>query len=128
MLVSEVDKLLGTSSSKPFWDIKNNIQRFEAGDTTLRPAACIGILKLLVGYKLADVIYWLFGKEVDNGAQWPHRGGFVPLKSFKVRRIYFSIQQNSSSSNLLGLASFVELGANSVRVQGIARGKRSYWR
>lgn len=88
MSVAEVDKLLRTSSSKPFWDIKNNIQRFEAGDATLRPAACIGILKLLVGYKLADVICWLFGKEVDNEAhvQWPHRDGFVPLKSFKVRR------------------------------------------
>jgi len=85
VLVSEVDKLLGTSSSKPFWDIKNNIQRFEVGDNMLRLAACISILKLLMGYKLMDVIYWLFGKEVDNGAQWPHRDGFVPLKSFKVR-------------------------------------------
>jgi hypothetical protein len=49
---------------------------------------------LLVGYKLADVICWLFGKEVGNEAhvQWPHRDGFVPLKSFKVRRTCVSIQ------------------------------------
>jgi hypothetical protein len=86
-VVSEVLRLLRTSVSKPFWDIRTNTQRLGEGDSSLRPAACIPILKVLVGYKVADIICWLFGKEgVKNALRWGHQAGYVGLDAFKVRR------------------------------------------
>lgn len=56
-----------------------------AGDPSLRPAACIGIVKLLVAYKIVDIMSWVSTDgEVHNVNQRGHQQGFAALKSFKV--------------------------------------------
>ena len=80
-----MEKLLATSSTKRFWELKNTIERFIDGDPSLRPAACIRIVKLLVGYKVVDIMCWLStGGMVQNIAYRGHRQSFTTLKSFKV--------------------------------------------
>ena len=85
-MIFETEKLLATSSTKQFWELKNTIERFVAGDPALRPASCIAIVKLLVAYKVVDIISWLFadGILVQNVAHQGYRQGFTALKSFKV--------------------------------------------
>jgi len=84
-VVFETEKLLATSSTKQFWELRNAIERFIAGDPALKHAGCIGIVKLLVAYKVLDVISWLStGGMVQNVAHQGHQQSFTALKSFKV--------------------------------------------
>lgn len=78
-----MEKQLETNvASTAFWNLRNNFQRFENGDRKLAAKACIDMLGVLDGYKIVDVIVWIFGRNTTMAPRRPHQGVFY--QSFKV--------------------------------------------
>ena len=82
-LVAEMEKQLETNvTSEEFWNLCNNFQRFEKGDPKLAAKACIDMLGVLDGYKIVDVIVWIFGRNTTMALRHSHQDVFH--QSFKV--------------------------------------------
>lgn len=78
-----MEKQLETNAaSAEFWNLRNSFQRFEKGDPKLAAKACIDMLGVLDGYKIVDVIVWIFGRNAATAPRRPHRD--VIYQSFKV--------------------------------------------